>query len=102
MIFAYQVTRGKRHQTARELRWSYRFRVLGHYQGYYLPSQTIPGKIYIIDRQETDPEGSVDNTLIHFAESLGVVVKTVRQGENFLEETRLVGLAASLTEHKEL
>ena len=102
VIFAYQVTRGRKHQTARELRWSYRFRVLGHYEGYHAPSATIPGKIYIIDRQEIDPEGSVDNTLIHFAESLGAVVKTVRQGEKFLEETRLVDIAAFLTNPKEL
>ena len=102
VIYAYQVTRDKRNQTARELRWSYRFRVLGHYQGYYLPSQKIPGQIYMIDRQEIDPEGSIDNTLVHFAESLGAVVKTVRQGEKFIEETRLVDMAASLTDSKEL
>ena len=40
--------------------------------------------------------------MVHFAASLGAVVKTVRQGEKFLEETRLVDLAASLTEYKEL
>jgi hypothetical protein len=92
VIFAYQVTRGRTHQTAQELMWSYKFRVLGHYEGYYLPNNTIHGKIYIIDRQETDPEGSIDKTLVHFAASLGAVVKTVRQGERFIEETRLVDL----------
>jgi hypothetical protein len=101
VIFSYQVTRGKTHNAAQELTWSYRFRILGNYEGYYLPSATIPGKVYIIDRQEIDPEGSVDHTLLHFAESLGAVVKTVRQGENFLEETRLVDMAASLTDQKE-
>ena len=102
VIFAYQATRGKMHNAAQELKWSYRFRILGNYEGYYLPSDTIPGKVYIIDRQEVDPEGSVDNTLVHFAESLGAVVKTVRQGEKFLEETRLVDLTPSLTDPKDL
>ena len=101
VIFAYQVTRDKRHQTARELRWSYRFRVLGNYEGYYLPTQAVSGKIYIIDRQEIDPEGNIDNTLVHFAESLGAAVKTVRQGEKFIEETRLVDLVAFITDAKE-
>ena len=102
VIFAYQATRGRTHNAAQELKWSYRFRILGHYEGYYLPSDTIRGKVYIIDRQEIDPEGSVDNTLVHFAESLGAVVKTVRQGEKFIEETRLVDLKASITNPKEL
>ena len=102
LICAYQVTRGRTHQTARELKWSYRFRVLGHYQGYHLPTHTIPGKIYIIDRQEIDPEGGIDNTLVHFAASLGAAVKTVRQGERFIEETRLVDLSPSLTDPKQL
>jgi hypothetical protein len=97
-IFAYQVTRGRKHQPAQKMMWTYRFRVLGHYQGYYLPTDTITGRIYIIDRQEIDPDGSIDNTLVHFAESLGAVVKTVRQGEQFIEETRLVDLATSLKE----
>ena len=70
--------------------WSYRFRSIGHYEGYTLPNFTIPGKVYIIDRQEIDPEGSIDNVLIHFAESLGAVKKTVRQGKTFIEETRLL------------
>ena len=41
-------------------------------------------------------------TQAHFAESLGAVVKTVRQGKKFLEETRLVDLTPSLTDPKEL
>ncbi len=102
VIFAYQVTRGKTHNTAQELKWSYSFRVLGHYEGYYLPAAEVSGKIYIIDRQEIDPEGSVDNTLVHFAESLAAVVKTVRQGEKFLEETRLVDLAVSMKDQEKL
>ena len=95
VIFAYQVTRGKTHKSAQEMMWSYRFRIVGHYEGYTLPSYTIPGKVYIIDRQEIDPEGNIDNTLIHFAESLGAVIKTVRQGEKFIEETRLVDMRAA-------
>jgi len=100
VVFAYQVTRGQTHNAAQELMWSYRFRVLGHYEGYTLPTRAIPGKIFIIDRQEIDPEGSLDHTLVHFAESLGAVVKTVRQGEKFIEETRLVDLKASLADPK--
>lgn len=92
IVFAYQATRGNKATSAGELRWSYEFRKIGHYEGYNLPGHAVPGKIYIIARWERDPEGSVDKTLIHFAEAIGAVIKTVRQGKNFLEETRLVGM----------
>ena len=93
IIFAYQASTGKKTKSAQDLSWSYLFRILGHYEGYALPGQTVPGKIYIIARQEIDPEGGIDKTLIHFAESIGAVIKTVRQGETFIEETRLVKMA---------
>jgi len=96
-VFAYQVTRGSKTSSAQDLVWSYKFQKMGHYEGYTIPGHTVPGKIYVIARQEVDPEGGVDNTLIHFAESIGAVVKTVRQGEEFIEETRLVNVDASLT-----
>ena len=92
IVFAYQATQGSTNNTAQELSWSYKFRIVEHYEGYTLPNRTIPGKVYVIDKHETDPEGSIDNTLIHFAESLGVVIKTVRQGDSFIEETRLVNM----------
>ena len=98
IVFAYQVTRGSKTKSAQELVWSYRFQKIGHYEGYTLPGQTVPGKIYIIARQVLDPEGGIDNTLIHFAESIGAVIKTVRQGEEFIEETRLVSMETSLTD----
>ena len=93
IVFAYQVTRGNESKPAQELSWSYEFRKIGSYEEYYLPGHSVPGKIYIIARWERDPEGNVDKTLIHFAESIGAVIKTVRQKEDFLEKTRLVGMA---------
>ena len=92
IVFAYQATQGNKTKSDNELSWAYEFRKIGHYEGYYLPGHSVPGKIYIIARWERDPEGNVDKTLIHFAESIGAVIKTVRQGEDFLEETRLVGM----------
>ena len=92
IVFAYQTTQGSTNSTAQELSWSYKFRIVEHYDGYTMANRTIPGKVYVIDKHEIDPEGSIDNTLIHFAESLGVVIKTVRQGDNFIEETRLVDM----------
>jgi hypothetical protein len=92
IVFAYQVTKGRTNNTAQELSWSYRFRILKHYDGSTLPNRTIQGKVYVIDIQEIEPEGIIDNRLIHFAESIGVVIKTVRQEDNFTEETRLVNM----------
>ena len=63
-----------------------------HYEGYTLSSGTIPGNVYIIDKHEIDPDGSIDNTLVHYSESLGVVIKTVRQGDKYIEENRLVSM----------
>jgi hypothetical protein len=97
-VFAYQVTRGSRTKSAQDLVWSYKFQKIGHYEGYTIPGRTVPGKIYVIARQEIDPEGGIDNTLIHFAESIGAVIKTVRQGKEFIEETRLVSMETSLTD----
>jgi hypothetical protein len=74
------------------LSWSYKFQIVEYYEGYTLPNRTLPGKVYVIDKHAIDPEGSIDNTVIHFAESLGVVIKTVRQGDHFIEETRLVDM----------
>lgn len=98
IVFAYQVTRGSRTKSAQELVWSYRFQKIGHYEGYSLPGQTVPGKIYIIARQVLDPEGGIDNTVVHFAESIGAAIKTVRQGKEFIEETRLVSMETSLND----
>ncbi len=77
---------------ARELIWSYRFRVMDIYDGYTLANRNIPGSIYVIDRNEADPEGGVDNALIHYSESLRAVMKIVRDHEDVIEETRLVGI----------
>jgi hypothetical protein len=98
IVFAYQVTRGSKTKPAQDLVWSYRFQKIGHYEGYTLPDRTVSGKIYIIARRVIDPEGGIDNTLIHFAESIGAAIKTVRQGEEFIEETRLVSMETSLTD----
>ena len=98
VVFAYQVTRSSKTKSAQELVWSYQFQKIGHYEGYTLQGQRVPGKIYIIARQVLDPEGGLDNTLIHFAESIGAVIKTVRQGKEFIEETRLVSMETSLTD----
>jgi hypothetical protein len=57
-----------------------------------LTGLTLPGKVYVIEKHEIDPDGMVDVALIHFAETPGVVVKTVRQADNILEETRLVDM----------
>ena len=93
IVFAYQATRGNKSKSAQDLSWSYEFRKIGHYEGYNLPGHSVPGKIYIVARWERDPEGNVDKTLIHFSESIGAVIKIVRPGEEFLEETRLVDMA---------
>ena len=93
IVFAYQAMRGKKKNSAQELSWSYEFRKIGLYEGYNIPGHSVPGIIYIIARWERGPEGNVDKTLIHFAESIGAVIKTVRQEEEFLEETRLVDMA---------
>ena len=92
LVFLYQTTQGSTNNTAQELSWSYKFRVVEHYEGYELPNGTIPGNVYIIDKHEIDPDGSVDKTLVHYSESLGVVIKTVRQGDKYIEETRLVAI----------
>ena len=92
IVFAYQATQGSKNNTAQELIWSYKFRIVEHYEGYTLPNRTIPGKVYVIDKHETDPEGNIDNMLIHFAESLGALIKTVRHGDGFIEETSLVNM----------
>jgi len=90
IVFSYQMSQGSVNNTAQEMSWSYKFRVVEHYEGYALSKGTIPGNIYIIEKYEIDPDGNVDNTLVHFSESLGVVIKTVHQGDNYIEETRLV------------
>lgn len=92
VAFAYQVTQGGANNPTRELRWSYRFRALDIYEGYTFANGSIPGKIYVIDRYEVDPEGSVDNTLVHYSESLGAAIKTLRENEDIIEETRLVSV----------
>ncbi len=92
IVFLYQVTQGSTNNTAQEMVWSYRFRIVKHYEGYTLSGKTIPGKVYIIDKHEIDPDGNIDNTLVHYSESLGVVVNTVRQGEKYIDETRLVSM----------
>jgi len=92
IVFSYQMSQGSVNNNAHEMRWSYKFRVVEHYEGYEIPNGTIPGNVYIIDRHEIDPDGSVDKTLVHYSESLGVVIKTVRQGDKYIEETRLVAI----------
>jgi len=92
IVFSYQASQGSKHNTAQELSWSYTFRIVEDYEGYMLSNRTIPGKVYVIDKKETDPEGNIDNTLIHFSESLGAVIRTVRQGDGYTEETRLVAM----------
>ena len=90
IVFSYQMSQGNVNNTAQEMSWSYKFRVVEHYEGYALSNGTIPGNVYIIEKYEIDPDGNVDNTLVHFSESLGVVIKTVHQGDKYIEETRLV------------
>jgi hypothetical protein len=92
IVFSYQTTQGGTNYTPQEMSWSYKFRVVEHYEGYTLSSGTIPGNVYIIDKHEIDPDGSIDNTLVHYSESLGVVIKTVRQGDKYIEENRLVSM----------
>ena len=92
ILFACQTTRGNANNPDQELSWSYNFKIIEHYDGYTLPERTLPGKIYVIEKHEIGPDGMVDNALIHFAESPGVVVKTVRLVDNILEETRLVDM----------
>ena len=90
--FAYQVIHGAEHNPSQNMDWSYRFRVMKQYEGYALPERSIPGNVYIIERQEIDPDGNMDHTLIHYSESLGAVVKIIRQSEEYVEETSLVGM----------
>lgn len=90
IVFSCQMSQGSVNNTAQEMSWSYKFRVIEHYEGYALSNGTISGNVYVIEKHEIDPDGSVDNTLVHYSESLGVVIKTVRQGDKYIEETRLV------------
>ena len=91
-IYLFQTTRGTLNDPEHQLSWSYKFEIIEVYDGYTLPGQTLAGKIYVIEKHEIDPDGKVDNALIYFAETPGVVVKTVRQADSFLEETRLVSI----------
>ena len=93
VLFAHQSTQGQSHGDVKELLWSYKYRITAHYEGYALADRVVPGKIYVIDRQEIDPDGVTDKLSIHYSESLGLVLKTVRRGENFTEETILAGIA---------
>ena len=90
IIYLYQTARESANSPYQELCWSYDFKIVDAYEGYSLPGRTLPGKVYVIEKHETDPDGVVDTTLIHFAEASGVVVKTVRRTDDILEETRLV------------
>ena len=92
IIYVCQTTRGSANSPNQELSWSYNFKIIEDYDGYSLPGRTIPCKVYVIEQHEIDPDGMVDNALIHFAETPGVVVTTVRQVDNILEETRLVDM----------
>ena len=88
-----QVSHGNDNGPARETRESYRFRVIGQYDGFALPQLEIPGKVFIIEKNWVDPEGNTDNTLIHYSEELGAVVKSVRRVDDVHEEeTVLVGI----------
>lgn len=89
MVCAYQSSRGSSNSAVHELRWSYRYHVKDVYEGYALPGRAVPGKVFVIDRQEVDPDGAVDNTVLHLSEALGVVLKTVGWGVNYIQETRL-------------
>lgn len=90
--FAYQVINGVRNKPPQNMDWTYRFRVMKQYEGYPMPERTIPGNVYIIERQEIDPDGNTDHTFIHYSESLGAVSKIIRQSEEYVEETSLVGM----------
>ena len=92
IIYVCQTTRGSANSPDQELSWSYKFKIIESYDGYSLPGRTLPGKVYVIEKHEIDPDGMVDVALIHFAETPGVVVKTVRQVDNIIEETRLIDM----------
>jgi len=90
--FAYQVNNGAGKPLPQNMDWSYRFRVVRQYEGYTLLDRTIPGNVHIIERRETDPNGNVDHTMIHYLEAYGAVVKIIRQSEEIIEETTLIGM----------
>jgi hypothetical protein len=91
-----QVSHGDKNGPALEVTESYRFKVIGQYDGFALPQREIPGKVFVIEKSWVDPEGNTDNTLIHFSEELGVVLKSVRQvDDGYEEETVLVGIESN-------
>jgi hypothetical protein len=90
MVCAYQSSQGSSNSADQELIWSYQYEITEVYEGYALPGRAIPGKVFVIDRQEVDPDGGIDNALLHFSEAFGVVLKTVQLGDDYIQETRLV------------
>ena len=92
MVMDYQASQGDTHHPVEELRWSYRFHVVDTYQGYDLKDGSLPGNIFVIEKLETGPEGSVEHTSIHYSESIGAAVKSIQKHENVIEEYRLVSM----------